>query len=250
MNDRVVEWVINKLKKQEFEYYVNEAFKYFIDNQITAEELNVILKYKGYVLPDSFFELSKPEQKKYRQYLSTKVDILGVEDQQYYCLVYNRVYFYELLNKSKTNKEYSRRLMEYCNYVQDIPMCLISLKNLKLKNVDFFNKIIFDDLKNNYEISTVFDLYSLIEREKSDTNKNREELKKWEKVSEKMLQFFTIEKEEHLRQHLEYPIDDTYSKIALRIERFLDQVNKPKLKNTIKIKSLAYRKEHLLDDDY
>lgn len=65
--------IINQLKANQNELYVDGAFQYFIDNQIDVNELTEILKAEGIVLPENFYKLSKPEQKRYRRHVSVSV---------------------------------------------------------------------------------------------------------------------------------------------------------------------------------
>ena len=60
-----IQQIIQALKTKNEIAYIEGAFRHYIDNQISDQELDFILKDNNEVLPDEFFDLSVREKKMY-----------------------------------------------------------------------------------------------------------------------------------------------------------------------------------------
>ena len=63
MSNKKMKEIIEHLKHDNSTLFAEGAFQYFMDNQITEEELIEILETENYKLPESFFSLSRGEKK-------------------------------------------------------------------------------------------------------------------------------------------------------------------------------------------
>ena len=86
--------IINILKANQNELYADGAFQYFIDNQIDVNELTEILKEEGMALPEEFYKLSKPEQKRYRRHVTVSVYYDKDYEESEGHVSFNAPYFY------------------------------------------------------------------------------------------------------------------------------------------------------------
>ena len=85
--------IINQLKTNQDELYADGAFQYFIDNQIDVDELTEILKAGEIILPKEFYELTKPEQKRYRRHILVSVCYDENHEQSEANIIFNNHYF-------------------------------------------------------------------------------------------------------------------------------------------------------------
>ena len=97
--------IVENLKLQSKEKIIDDAFQLFIDNQVVLSEFEYILKKLNYELPKEFYDLPTNEQKRYHQHVRRQIEFtdkgpLTIESQ-----IYNKPYFYELVEASKKNKK-------------------------------------------------------------------------------------------------------------------------------------------------
>ena len=105
--------------------YIEGAFRFFIDNQVSDKELDFILKKNGEVLPDDFFDLPLREKKTYYAHTRTSIK---VERDSYKCAkyeVFNKQYFYRLAEAAKKNKTLTADIIKYAAEVGfDLNFCV------------------------------------------------------------------------------------------------------------------------------
>lgn len=236
---------INELKaiseQLKFKNSINiqdDIFELFIDNKIDAESVAFLYKENGLHLPEEFLALAKDKQKRYRQHKQTKIAIN--EDVQYYTsAIYNKNYFYDLVEASKKNKHITRTLIKYINELENIPLFIIGMQNLKIKNLDKLS----DSLKSYALDNHIIYFYDLF----MDLNTKNDQMK-----LEKIYKFFDtkdyllVKSDEKLNLDLNY----FYVEFALFIEELLYTYYDRKIANTIKYKFLVYKKEYLKEKDY
>lgn len=153
-----VQYIINLLKANQDELYVDGAFRWFIDNQIDVNELTEILNAEGYSLPKEFYRLSKAEQKKYRQHSITYVPYdKSVSDAVAY-VTFNNPYFYDLAEHARKTIVYTDKLTKYVYNLVDCNLIFLGMQYIKTQYsfVRKFPKLLAFAEKNN--LDNLYDL--------------------------------------------------------------------------------------------
>ena len=218
--------------------YIEGAFRFFIDNQVSDKELDFILKKNGEVLPDDFFDLPLREKKTYYAHTRTSIK---VERDSYKCAkyeVFNKQYFYRLAEAAKKNKTLTADIIKYAAEVGfDLNLMFIFMQNIKMDNIK--ETLIPTKLRayraNKKGISSVFDLAMTVMSES-------EAVLKLKGYKEELFAFFNNSK------FLDITIDKFFE-FALLVESVLNDLPR-KEANTIKIKFLVLKPEYLRDIDY
>ena len=103
--------IYENLKLHSKQYAVDEIFQMFIDNQLTVSELEALLNKFNYLLPEEFFSLDKTEQKKYHQHKKHEIHLINDKETIVTYSIFNKRYFYELVDASSKNKSVTKSLM-------------------------------------------------------------------------------------------------------------------------------------------
>ena len=218
--------------------YIEGAFRYYIDNQVSDKELDFILKKNGEVLPDEFFDLSVREKKTYYAHTRTSIK---VEGDSYKCAkyeVFNKQYFYRLAEAAKKNKTLTADIIKYAAEVGfDLNLMFIFMQNMKMDNIK--ETLIPAKLRayraNKKGISSVFDLAMAVMSESEAVLKSKG-------YKEELFAFFNNSKFLDITT-------DKFFEFALLIEQVLNDLPK-KDANTLKVKFMVLKPEHLRDNDY
>lgn len=172
MNAKITQ-IIKQLKSEQNVSYLKKAFRYFVDNQIDANELKEILKYDDLQLPEYFYSLHKFSQKKFLKTEIVYVQIINNGPIYNVKTIFNNYYFYYLVNKAKRNKEYTTMLINYLNNLEDINIKFFALKfiNLKFTSLVQYSDVMTyssqNHISNFYEL--LFDVYSKPQNDKFKT---------------------------------------------------------------------------------
>ena len=219
--------------------YIEGAFRFFVDNQVSDKELDFILKEKGEVLPDEFFDLSIREKKTY--YTHTKTSV-RVKDNTYAFAryeVFNKQYFYRLAEAAKKNQEITRMLIDYVSEVgYDWNLLFMCAQHIKLSKIKpmYFSAAINKYRSDNPKVYTVYDLVMAAFSE-------------WEKKEGiKQLRkdvFALLNKSTFLNVNVDHP----FFQFILLMECVLNELPR-KEANTLKVKFLILTPEELRDIDY
>ena len=219
--------------------YIEGAFRFYIDNQVSDKELDFILKKNGEVLPDEFFDLSVREKKTYYTHTRTSIK---VEGDSYKCAkyeVFNRQYFYRLAEAAKKNKTLTADIIKYAAEVGfDLNLMFIFMQNIKLNNIK--ETLIPAKLKAYREskdetINSVFDLAMSIMSEPDGVLKAKG-------YKNELFSFLNNSK------FLDITIGKFFE-FALHVECVLNDLPR-KEANTLKIKFLILKSDELRDIDY
>ena len=150
--------IINQLKADQNELYADGAFQYFIDNQIDVNELTEILKAEGIVLPENFYKLSKPEQKRYRRHVSVSVYYDKDHEESEGQVMFNNPYFYDLAEHARKTVAYTDKLTRYVFDLVDINLIFLGMQYIKVHNC-YIRR--FDKLMAYADKKGINDLYEL-----------------------------------------------------------------------------------------
>ena len=237
--------IYESLKLHSKEFAVDEIFQMFIDNQITVSELEILLGKFNYELPNEFFYMDKCDQKKFHQHKKHKIHLVnGVETIVTYP-VFNKAYFYELVEASAKNKSVTKSLMEYSGQLDYVGLHIITMQHIKLKNLDFFmqRKALVDIIENKTfsgkKIRTLYDFYfyvlSLSDKQPFVQNKIT--------LLNQLKDFFKN------KSGFNLDLDLPFVRFVSFIEMLLCNLPK-KNANTIKMKFLCYKHDYLNEDEY
>lgn len=150
--------IINILKANQNEMYADGAFLYFIDNQIDVNELTEILKEEGIVLPDEFYKLSKPDQKRYRRHVVVTVYYDQEREESIANVIFNKPYFYDLAEHARKTVIYTDKLVRYVYDLDEINLIFLGMQYIKIKNT----KLRLNDKLISYaDKKGINDLYEL-----------------------------------------------------------------------------------------
>lgn len=234
-----IQQIIQALKTKNEIAYIEGAFRHYIDNQISDQELDFILKDNNEVLPDEFFDLSVREKKMYYTHTRTSVK---VEGNSYRCAqyeVFNKQYFYRLAEAAKKNKTLTAEIIKYAAEVGfDLNLMFIFMQYIKIDNIK--ETLIPAKLRAYREskdetISSVFDLAMSIMSE-------TEGVLKAKGYKNELFSFLSNSK------FLEITTEKFFE-FALHIECVLNDLPR-KEANTLKIKFLILKSDELRDIDY
>ena len=242
MPDRIKE-IVAYLKTQKELLYVEGAFRLYIDNQITEEELIEILKEDGYSLPDTFKDFCIREKKSYFTHTQTRVYFENDEAKLYWYEVYNKPYFYYLAEKSRKNASLTQGTL--VPYIKDIGCCSINLlflciQYVKLSNTKFSYESGAITLMEYAKTNKINDFYELLMSlyvepdAKNGIIASRNNLKKY------ILKYFNVDFDAKGNELYEF---------ALYVERAL-YVLPRKEANTIKVLFKILEPEYLREEDY
>ena len=232
MTNSELNQIIETIKLSAKEKMIDDAFQYFIDNQINVKELDYILKEINYNLPSDFFDLNIDKQKRYHLHKErivkfTDKGVVTIENE-----IFNKVYFYELVEASKKNKSATQALIDYVRKLDNLPLYFLAMKYIKLKNLNY--AVYHDWLK--YGINNLYDFYMYV------INLSNKDFEKG-KLIEQLITFF--KKDTLFNLDLNLP----FVKFAFDVETILSKLN-DKVSNTIRMKFLVYKPEYLSDSEY
>ena len=240
MSNKKMKEIIEHLKHDNSTLFAEGAFQYFMDNQITEEELIKILETENYSLPESFFSLSRGEKKLFFNHTKLVVGFDISEPTYDYFEIFNKNYFYDLAVHAKTNKELTRKLIDYVfavsNGEEGINTIFLGMQYVKLDKTNLFR---YDSLKNYAERNDINDLYSLLISLFSEKTLTRE-------IKEmKELLITKINKDEFFECNLNEPL----YRFSLLVECILNTLT-DKEANTLKVIFGILSENHLRDIDY
>ena len=219
--------------------YIEGAFRYYIDNQVSDRELDFILKKNGEVLPDEFFDLPLREKKQYYSHATTIVDVLDNKIGYRTDQIFNKNYFYRLADASKGNKTMTSILVNYVAKIgYDWNLLFLCMQHIKLVNINpsYLTMRIEDYRKENGNIHTLYDLVMAVFSE-------------WiHKVGIKELRQ-DVAKMLSNPKFLDVDIDHPFFNFILLMECLLSELPR-KDANALKIKFLILQKGYLRDIDY
>ena len=240
MGNKKMKEIIEHLKHDNSTLFAEGAFQYFMDNQITEEELIEILETENYKLPESFFSLSRGEKKLFFNHTKLVVGFDISEPTYDYFEIFNKNYFYDLAMHAKTNKELTRKLIDYIfavsNGEEGINTIFLGMQYVKLDKTNLFR---YDSLKNYAEQNDINDLYSLLISLFSEKTLTREIKEMRELLITK------INKDEFFECNLNEPL----YKFSLLVECILNTLI-DKEANTLKVVFGILSENHLRDIDY
>ena len=240
MSNKKLKEIIEHLKHDNSTLFAEGAFQYFMDNQITEEELIEILETENYKLPESFFSLSRGEKKLFFNHTKLVVGFDISEPTYDYFEIFNKNYFYDLAMHAKTNKELTRKLIDYIfavsNGEEGINTIFLGMQYVKLDKTNLFR---YDSLKNYAETNDINDLYSLLISLFSEKTLTREIKEMRELLITK------INKDEFFECNLNEPL----YRFSLLIECILNTLT-DKEANTLKVVFGILSENHLRDIDY
>lgn len=223
--------IIKHLKDNQNEMYSDGAFQYFIDNQIDVDELNEILKAEDIILPEEFFKLSKPEQKRFARHVAVTVHYDKDHEEAEAHVIFNNFYFYSLVEHARKTISYTDKLIRYVFDLTDINLIFLGMQYIKIHNSPLR---LFDNLMAYADKKGFNDLYSLT----MDLVGNKHG------VEETKLRSLLIKK---LASEKLLGIDlstNANVKFYFLIEYLLNSLPR-KEANTLKVKFLILNKDHL-----
>lgn len=229
--------IVESLKLTSKEKMIDDAFKYFIDNQINTLQLKYILDCLNYTLPDYFFNLSIDKQKTFhchtkRLVLFTDKGIIIKEAE-----IFNSIYFYELAYASKKNKSITKVLINYSRKLDNLPLHFLTMKYVRLKNLDYAINHGWVEFADKYKITNLYDFYMKVVYLPNSLFKA--------KLLSQLYSFFKIDTLFNLDMNL------PFVKFSFDVESILaSPLLNPKVANTIKIKFLVYKPSYLKDNEY
>ncbi len=229
--------IVESLKLTSKEKMIDDAFKYFIDNQINTLQLKYILDCINYTLPDYFFNLSIDKQKTFhchtkRLVLFTDKVIIIKEDE-----IFNSIYFYELAYASMKNKAITKVLINYSRKLDNLPLHFLTMKYVRLKNLDYAINHGWVEFAGKYKITNLYDFYMKVVYLPNSLFKT--------KLLSQLYSFFKIDTLFNLDMNL------PFVKFSFDVESLLASPRlNHKIANTIKIKFLVYKPSYLKDNEY
>ncbi len=229
--------IVESLKLTSKEKMIDDAFKYFIDNQINTLQLKYILDCINYTLPDYFFNLSIDKQKTFhchtkRLVLFTDKGIIIKEDE-----IFNSIYFYELAYASKKNKSITKVFINYSRKLDNLPLHFLTMKYVRLKNLDYAINHGWVEFAGKYKITNLYDFYMKVVYLPNSLFKT--------KLLSQLYSFFKIDTLFNLDMNL------PFVKFSFDVESLLASPRlNHKIANTIKIRFLVYKPSYLKDNEY
>ena len=224
---------------------VDAVFQMFIDNQIVVSELEELLKKFNYLLPDYFYNLDKTEQKMYHQHHYHEIHLVNGKETVVTYARYNKAYFYELINAAKKNKSITETLMKYVGDLDILPVTIIALQNIKIKNITYIQTrpnilaLIEDKKFMGKKILTLYDLYFYL----TSLNEKAKDGKEAAKVLVQLKDYFKN------KSGLNLNFDLPFITFVFAMEQLLLTIPR-KIANTIKMKFLCYKPNYLPEDEY
>lgn len=237
--------IYESLKLHSKEFAVDEIFQLFIDNQITVSELESLLSRFSYVLPEVFYKMEKSEQKTFHQHKKHLIHITKDNETIVTYSIFNKAYYYELVEASSKNKSVTKALMQYAGELDNLGIYIITMQHIKLRNLDFFmqRKQLVDIIENKTflgkKIRTLYDFYFYV-------------LSLSEKpplVHQKMALLNQLSDFFKNKSGLNLDLNLPYVRFVSFIEMLLSNLPR-KNANTIKIKFLCYKPEYLDENEY
>ena len=227
--------IVESLKLTSKEKMIDEAFQYFIDNQINIQELKYILDNIKYKLRDEFYDMDIDYQKRYHQHKErvvtfTDKGVVTIEKE-----IFNKPYFYELVEASKKNKAMTLLLISYARKLDSLPISFVAMKYIRLKNLNYALTHNWLEYADKYDIKNLYDFYMHLAHAK----KTKDILK----MIDQLIAF--LKKDTLLKLDLDLP----FVKFAFDVESILSRMN-PKIANTIRIRFLVYKPEYINDNEY
>ena len=235
--------IVENLKLHSKEKIIDDAFQLLIDNQVVLSEFEFILNKLNYELPQEFHDLSKADQKRYHQHYRRQIEFtdkgpLTIERQ-----IYNKPYFYELVEASKKNKKITESLMKYVHDMDIMPLYIIAMKYIKLKNITFATTHSkWMEYAEKKDLKSLYDFYmNVMNLDPSQYDIKTIALKK--EFTDQLIVLFKSDKYFNLDMSL------PFVKFAFEMEVILSTLT-PKVANTIKVKFLVYKPDYLKENEY
>lgn len=228
--------IISELKSESDINYVDKAFSLFIDNQLTDHDLADILSIVNYKLPDSFFKLHKFQQKKFWK---RNIRYVSFDEEGNFVIeeitIFNKPYFYHLVECSKKSKLNTKALINYIREVNHVGYMFYAMEYIKISNTNLSQ---YDKINEYVEKKGINDLLSLILEVESEYNQKDVELLK-----------SIIEKNIFCKDKFDFDLNQPFNILALLMECVLFILPR-KERNTLKIKFLILEEENIKEDDY
>lgn len=232
-----VQNIISILKANQNELYADGAFQYFIDNQIDVDELTEILKEGEIILPEDFYKLSKPEQKKYRRHVTVSVYYDKDHEESESHVAFNAPYFYDLAEHARKTVYYTDKLTRYVFDLIDTNLLFLGMQYIKVHNC-YLRR--FDKLIAYADKKGINDLFELTIDLVGDIHLLKEE------IELRTLLIKYLDSDKLVGINLLNPIQ----KFFFLMEYLLNNLPR-KEANTLKVKFLILSKDHLRGDlDY
>lgn len=211
---------------------IDKAFKLFVDNQISAYELNELLMLVDYKLNEEFFSLPRSEQKKYYKHTIHVIPYgKGIKEASSKT-IFNKNYYNDLVNNAKKNKEITKYLIDYTREIDNVALSIITMQRVKLNNISYIMQYeAWQPLIKENKLQNVFDLFVTVKHKN-----NNEYFNKLKKYLANPLGF-------------NLDLDNEFVKLAFMIE-YIPSDLKPKIANTIKIKFLVCSKDYFKASEY
>lgn len=115
-------------------------------------ELTEILKEEGIVLPEKFYKLSKPEQKKYRRHVTVSIYCDNDYEESEAHVSFNGPYFYDLVEHARKTVVYTDKLVRYVYVLVETNLLFLGMQYIKVHNCYLrrFDKLMaYADKKRN-----------------------------------------------------------------------------------------------------
>ncbi len=229
--------IIDLLQASNNMLFAENAFKFYIDNQINEKELKEILSYNNFSLPDYFYDMPIRKKKTFLNHIQTRIYFDNNKPKIYSYEVFNKNYFYYLVECAKKNKSITEKLIDYVNEIGiEVNLMFLGMEHIKIQ----YSKLARYETIMNYckdkKINNIYDLlvslFSYVVA--PDDIKQLQNLLIAQIKKENMLNF---------------DLDDKFVRFALYIECILNLLSK-KEANTLKIKFNILNKEYLRENDY
>ena len=237
MNNKLKE-ILDAIRSNNNTLFAESAFQYYIDNQITDNELIELLKEDGYKLPDDFISFSKRKKRTYLNHIQTRIYFENGEERYYWYEVFNKPYFYDLAKHARKNKELTNKMISYLKEVgnDSVPLMFLGMQYVKLKNTTLSRYQTLNDYAEGNGINDVYEMLVTLYTES--------EIKKG------IVQLKNLLKEQLIKKTLfEFDLNLPFVEFSLYIECALHLLPR-KEANTLKVKFHILQPEQLRDIDY
>lgn len=235
--DSKIKGIIDLLQLSNNMLFAENAFQFYIDNQINEKELKEILNYNNFSLPAYFYHMPIRKKKTFLNHVQTRVYFENNVPKIYSYEVFNKNYFYYLVDCAKKNKSITEKLIRYVNEIGfEVNLMFLGMEHIKIQ----YSKLARYETLMNYckdnKINNIYDLLVSLFSYVIVPNDIKE------------LQNLVIAqmKKENM---FNFDLDEKYNRFALYIECIINLLPK-KEANTLKIKFKILEKKYLRDNDY
>lgn len=163
MNNKI-DTIIKTIRTNNNTLYAEEAFRYFIDNQISDDELIEILNADNFHLPSSFKEMPIKDKKSFLAHNMVRVAFEGGVEQPYSYETFNSNYFYALAEHAKKNKSLTKQLIDYVSAigVDNVNLLFLGMQHIKLNNTSLINYETIQEYAKLHKLNNVYDLLVIL----------------------------------------------------------------------------------------